>query len=481
LARTVRTPLQTGNDCVGVEITLNRRSLASLLFLSPALCLLFVFALTLSCLIPRAAVERRCRESAAAMLPRGGFPRVFDLPSKAFQLDNYADAVMLNVTYEVDARHPLRAALADSMRETSLDSTTWLPLGPLASSLPSRGWSYARYWHGYLVYLRPLLTLFDRRQILLIFGVILGLLTGLLACTLWRNDAPLAAVILLSVLLTNVVTVVHCLHHVQTYALGMAVSLFVARTGRRSDAFQLATFSVAGALTVFFDLVSTPMITLGVPLVVLVHGLSARGRLTAFHEGPWLVFGCGAAWLFNYVAFWWAKWILATVLLGQDVIANGITQLLMWEGTQGTNVSQMLDSLVGFAVPKRLSAPLLNVAALLEWDNPQRLVLNVALHGLVLAGAGLLALRFRKSRVDRRFVGLLLIIAAGPYLWFAAAAQHSNRHYWFTYRNQLVTMIALGCAWWHLVAWDAVQAALWGKRGRVRGRAAKVAGLSLPT
>lgn len=39
-----------------------------------------------------------------------------------------------------------------------------------------------------------------------------------------------------------------------------------------------------------------------------------------------------------------------------------------------------------------------------------------------------------------------LMVAALPYLWYAAAANHSWVHYWFTYRGQLVTVVALGFA-----------------------------------
>jgi hypothetical protein len=431
-----------------------------MVLLPAALCLLFLLALTLSCLIPSAAIERNCRKSAAVLLPLGGYPHAFGIPSKAFQLDHFTDSIMLNVAYTVDARQPLRSALADSLRQSALDSTLLLGSLVSASSRISHGWSYVRYWHGYLVYLRPLLVLLDRRQILLVLGVILALVTGLLVLTLWKADASLAVAILLSLLLTNVLVVVQSLQFVQTYVLAMALSLFVARTHRRSDTFQIATFSVAGALTAFIDVLATPVVTLGIPLLVLVHGLRSQHRLTRFREGPRRVLDCSIAWLFAYGACWAGKWILASALLRQDVIADGLGRLALRTSAQGTNVSRMLDSLVGFTVPGRISAPLLNVAALMEWDDPQRLRVNVALYGLALAAAGLLALRFRKRRVDGWFLALLVTIAAGPYLWYAGAAQHSNRHYWYAYRNQVVTMIALGCAWWHLVDGDALRAAL---------------------
>lgn len=112
----------------------------------------------------------------------------------------------------------------------------------------------------------------------------------------------------------------------------------------------------------------------------------------------------------------------------------------------GSNASRMLEAMLGFHVPQRAVASLVNVAALLEWDHAQRRMVNLAVYGVLMLAAIVMLVRFRRQKVEWWLVGLLLLIAMAPYVWYTAVAQHSMQHYWFTYRNQMVTMVAVGCA-----------------------------------
>ena len=430
--------------------------LAGYLLLPLLLSLLFTLALTLACLIPRSALERNARASAGAILPRGGYPRAFHIPSKAFQLDYYTDSIMLNLAYEADARHPLRSALADSETVSALDQRTLLMLGGLATADSLQHLSYARYWHGYLIYLRPLLVWLDHGGVLLLIGVLLGVLTLLLLVALFPADRALAIPLAAALVLTNVAAVVQSLQLVQTFVLAVGLSLWMARTRRRSASFHTVAFLLAGGLTAFFDVLTAPLMTWGLPLLVVVHVLHREGRLGGFRRGLGLVVRSAAAWGYAYVACWASKWVLTSALLGQSVIADAFEQVAFRAGSRATNVSLMVDALVGFAVPVRISAPLVNIGALLEFDNRARLMLNLGLYAALVVAALALLAAFRNRRLDGAFVALLVVVAAAPYAWYALTAEHAARHYWFTYRSQSITIAALGCAWFHAVDWAAL-------------------------
>ena len=51
----------------------------------------------------------------------------------------------------------------------------------------------------------------------------------------------------------------------------------------------------------------------------------------------------------------------------------------------------------------------------------------------------------RKLRDRGRILACLpmLMVAAYPYLWYLVLANHSQIHFWYTYRAQLVTMFGL--------------------------------------
>jgi hypothetical protein len=104
-------------------------------------------------------------------------------------------------------------------------------------------------------------------------------------------------------------------------------------------------------------------------------------------------------------------------------------------------------------------------------DNPRRMIWNLAIAVLLLAAAWAMVARFRHPRARGWFIWLLVVIGAYPYLWYAGAAHHSMQHYWFTYREQLMTVLALGCAWSHAVDWGAVRGAArraWSREGSHR-------------
>lgn len=96
--------------------------------------------------------------------------------------------------------------------------------------------SYSRYWHGYLIYLRPLLVWFDRGQILVLLGIGIAVLIVLLSHSLWRQGVEIALPVVMALLLTNIVVVVQALQFVQIYIIGIALALWVSRTTRRSRA-----------------------------------------------------------------------------------------------------------------------------------------------------------------------------------------------------------------------------------------------------
>lgn len=440
------------------------------ILLSPLLLsIVFTLALVAACLVPRSAIERNARASARAILPLGGYPRAFHIQSKAFQLDYYTDSIMLNLAYEVDAREPLHAAMADSETVSALDQPPLLMLGRLAFDQDIQRLSYARYWHGYLVYLRPLLVWFDHTAILMILGGALAVMTLLLLHTLFRADRALALPLAAGLVLTNIATVVQSLQLVQTYLIAVAFSLWMARTRRRSASFHTFVFLLAGGVTAFFDVLTAPLMTWGLPLLVLLHVLHRERLLPDARRGLALIARSAAAWSYAYVGCWASKWVLASVILRRDVLADAFEQIAFRAGSRGTNVSQMVDALVGFTVPVRFSAPLVNVGALLEWDNRSRLILNCGLYAALALGAVAFLAAFRKRTLEGGWLVLLALVAAGPYAWYAVTAEHAARHYWFTYRSQVITIAALGCAWVHAIDWERLAERVKRPTGRAGG------------
>lgn len=136
---------------------------------------LAAFAVTLAALfvlllaayaLPGDRVRDHVYESAQTIAGEGLYPEYFGF--KLFQMDNYTDTIMLTEAAAADEAPPLRAMMTNTAYnvdnfETLADDLQWYiekdwAAGAQRTDAPElEPFSYARYWHGYLIWLRPLL------------------------------------------------------------------------------------------------------------------------------------------------------------------------------------------------------------------------------------------------------------------------------------------------------------------------------------
>ncbi len=289
--------------------------------------------------------------------------------------------------------------------------------------------TYARYWHGYVVVLRPLLAFFS-------FGTIryLSMLlhTVLLCMVFYAISKRLGLGIALCYALTVAMAygmIVHLsMQYSNMFYLQYLLCWAVLKWGDRPRMTRhTATFFFAvGMLTAYVDFLTAPLLTLGLPLLLL---LLIRQRDGTVLEEPWRelawTVGQSAAWACGYGLMWAAKWPLASAVLGRNVIGEAVQQTAL--RVQG-NVQETVDRTVlyqeNFArmfPPLVLCAvglfALLTLVWLLVWDRPSW------------------------RRMPRLMP--MALVALYPYLWYTVLANHSQIHAWFTYRAQMLTAFAI--------------------------------------
>lgn len=84
-------------------------------------------------------------------------------------------------------------------------------------------------------------------------------------------------------------------------------------------------FFVVGALTSFFDVFSTPLVTFAFPMVFAV---------LRRHREPDLKFFviCGILWIGVYLGLWATKWLIADLLIGASVFNSGLASVSYHSG-----------------------------------------------------------------------------------------------------------------------------------------------------
>lgn len=189
-------------------------------------------------------------------------------------------------------------------------------------------YDYSRYWHGYQLFLRPLLTVLDYRGIITLNIVVLNGLMLVLTIVLWRVlGKKMACCFALSMLAILAPYAPACLQFTDCLFIAYVASLFILSTrdwiGR--DFMRAALlFFVVGAATSYFDFLTIPSLTLCIPLTVWLALQIQRHTASAPKVGI-----LAASWFSGYVYMWVGKWILTCLLTTNNILAVVHDQIML--------------------------------------------------------------------------------------------------------------------------------------------------------
>lgn len=359
----------------------------------------------------------------------------FFFNNSAGMIDNFTDRVMLT------------KAVAEDKSQSALEK-----------SMHMNG--YARYWHGYQVILRPLLVLFKYTEIRYISSfIVFGLLFWSLNILKNKVNLVLANIFLFSLCCCKLFLIPMSMQF-----MNMTLLMFIAigitdKYCLKNDPigqcdfekFYLCSF-IIGSLTAFLDLLTTPLLPIGVTILFSVIYLEEIKKVTLTNKFLiWNLFD----WCIGYICTWATKWIIATLVTPNNIIINAINQVMYRTGSKfalsegGNSVSKLEALKLNF---KMLFLPLGNT----------KIILLIALVMLIFV---LLWYYFRKNNINNSFVKRVLFISFLPQAWYFVTANHSQLHHWFTYRSQVVTL--MGCLYlmYYFVDWGKVKLYLvWRKK-----------------
>ena len=167
---------------------------------------LFVLLLG-ACALPAQPVLEHVYDSAQTIQQEGLYPEYFGF--KLFQMDNYTDTIMLFEAAAMGEQDPLTAMMTataynvDNFETMAGDLAVYcertIPLSTGAQkAVHLVPFSYARYWHGYLIWLRPLLCVMSITgvrvvQYLVLFALLVGRFLTAQHLTAWGCMALAAA------------------------------------------------------------------------------------------------------------------------------------------------------------------------------------------------------------------------------------------------------------------------------------------------
>ena len=406
-------------------------ALRALAAFAGTLAVLFVLLLAAYAL-PGERVRQNVYDSALTIQSEGLYPEYFGF--KLFQMDNYTDTLMLFEAASADELPPLQAMMTNTAYnvdnfETLADDLAWYiekdwSTGAQRTDAPAlEPFSYARYWHGYLLWLRPLLLVTSYTGVRMVQYIALFALLAVVLVQLRRRCGLRAAVwFAVSQLAVSVWFVPHQVQYFTCFFIAYAGCAWVLARPRRSDVLCLGLL-VLGTATAFCDLLVTPILTLGLPLACWL--LEPQQRLRGGVPQCALAVGGSLCWGTGYALCWASKWVLAGAVTGQNVLADALHQ---------AEVRTTADTWHGMKLTWR------NIFAFLYDTLNSRHLFWPAL--VVLAALiALFILSVRSKAALVRALPLALTACMTP-AWFVLLRTHSIQHGWFTWRALGLTLFA---------------------------------------
>lgn len=378
------------------------------------------------------------RESAARSLPtleeEGIYPQIL-IPSLNTWLDNYTDAVMLDLA-SYDGAKGIVGAMDSQMSYGS--GTAADPIEALKDSLEEKvdvPRTYERYWHGYLVLLKPLMYSgvdYDGIRAINAFAQAVLLLV---VCVVFiiKRIAALLPPLLAALLSVEFFIFPFSMQFSSMFYIGLLASLFIAFQPsflrKRQNAVLL--FLTVGMVTNYVDFLTYPIFALGIPAVTYLYLYGPRNSWKRNAGTALLLI---VAWFIGYGGMWVGKWLLASLVLQENVFANALAAISFRTSMSGEDSSAF------------------------SWSNLVQKLLEHLLEPevfwpVILISAGCImffGIRIRNRKAGpipaRHILGEFApyaIIAAIPILWLMVIPNHAFIHNWMTYRNLSVCIYAL--------------------------------------
>lgn len=382
-------------------------------------------------LVYRIPVEGRMKDhawQALEVFEREGFALKLWGEDMGSRLDNFTDALMVQTAVYPSEGNALEKGMAAGRLQK--DQATPDPIPDLRNQL-ERGngveTEYGRYWHGYLIWLKPLLYLFDYSQIRVLNGIVQVLLS---AAVLWgmvrRGRSEFLYPFLVSWLGIAPWILPFSMQNSSIYNLTMfsvAVLLHYYDKIRRNI---VCYFLLIGIGTSFFDLLTYPAVSFGIPFLFwMMLEEDDKSFLMTFRK----MIVAGAAWGIGYAGFWSIKWLLGDLILHNGVVRDAI------ESVKIRSVGISEQSRHGY-----IKVCLRNMKRLM---NPAFIL---AMCSYMAAAALCLIKQKKKEARDAvgRNAGYLLAVCI-PFVWYLCTKNHADIHIHFTYRNLWISVLAGLC------------------------------------
>lgn len=372
--------------------------------------------------LPTDHIQKNVMEAANIMQADGSHPELI-YGHQDTMLDNLTDSIMLGTArYENTENIFTEALLSNRVVVNGMMDSEILAAEAAGKALDGNVSSYGRYWHGYLLYLKPLLMILNYGQIRYLIGFLqFSLFAGIMYLLVKSNKERHIIPFCVAYLFLNPATLSLSLQYFPAYVLTMIQFLIILlQEEKYKNSFirWIYHFFVVGCLIAYFDFLTYPLLTIGMPLVFLM-----AENQNNIKENIILFVGSCGAWGIGYAGMWGSKWALGTIFTRENMIADALGNVLLRVGaTETEGKISVIEVLV-----KNLGA------------NKLCLLVSIIVFVCIIV-CGLW--KYKRINLKELNAGVMLC-ALLPFAWYVVVSNHSLIHYWFTYRILAISVYAV--------------------------------------
>lgn len=417
------------------------------------LILVYNLLLFLSSLIPSQYLETKARESSETFLKQRNTFYVLDFYYVIN--DNYTDSLMINESVSIDSANPVYSYMAarknyktgltieqiaaptgelksitsrpDGVYDTTLELSEFLA-GKVTTSI-----EYARYWHGYLVALRPLLVFFNVTQIRIILLIVLIALLIPFTLLIKKRFGLLTAFIFAFSLFTiDYLFVSFSLQGAPLFIVMMISSIILLLRLDKIKNFYLYLFVVA-SISNFVDYLTVPLVTLGVPLLIYLLHLQKTDSEKTNKEFLKVIFLSCISWGFGYGLTWISKWIIYDIIFHKHCLTTALNQILY----RSTGTPQIYSKKFSAVIIQFLLSNIMYVGIFCIQ------IIAYTVFRFVLKGTRSISLNTNQISPRAKKGIPYLLVSLLPLLWYFVVQNHSSIHIYFTYRHMLIFVLGI--------------------------------------
>ena len=408
--------------------------------------------LTITSLIPSGMLKENVSKSADYFLEHGGEKEVVDVGYKEVHLFHFTNALMINNAYSIDSKNPIESWI--TARKNYIPGVTKTIYTDTPEDLMSaskyyengvfngdayqtlelydtvnenelyESFEYPRYWHGYLIFLRLLLTTFNYEQITIISFITFAVLLISASYLLTKKKGLLYGIALIvSFIFTDALAVTKSINEIICFNLALIFSIFIMLKEEKSN--LPLYFFIFGSVTNFLDFLTNPILTYGVPILIYFI-LEVKNQEISFKDMFLTFLKTSILWALGYLLTWFSKWLLTDIILKRGVIENAINQVKYRTYNEGIKLEDF-------------------VFRMKYWLKEETINFMICF-GAIINIVNLFTKKYIERTCEHKNIGISIIIpiitGIIPIVWYAVLMQHSYIHYFFTYRNILITFFS---------------------------------------